>query len=44
MRDFWIEPHDGAPTLLLGYAQISEPAIPASVREVADVVRAADTR
>ncbi len=44
MRDFWIEPHDGAPTLLLGYAQISEPAIPASVREVADVVRTADTR
>jgi GntR family transcriptional regulator/MocR family aminotransferase len=41
MRDFWIEPGSGPPTLLLGYAQIPEPAITASVRELADAVRAA---
>jgi GntR family transcriptional regulator/MocR family aminotransferase len=41
MREFWIEPHTGPPTLLLGYGQIAEPAISSSVREVADAVRAA---
>jgi GntR family transcriptional regulator/MocR family aminotransferase len=41
MRDFWIEPGSGPPTLLLGYAQIPEPAVHASVRELANAVRAA---
>jgi GntR family transcriptional regulator / MocR family aminotransferase len=41
MRDFWVEPHDGPPTLLLGYGQIAEAAIPTSVREVAEAVRSA---
>jgi GntR family transcriptional regulator/MocR family aminotransferase len=41
MRDFWIEPTTGPPTLLLGYAQIPEPAIPRGVAELADAVRAA---
>jgi GntR family transcriptional regulator/MocR family aminotransferase len=41
MREFWIEPHTGPPTLLLGYGQIAEPTISRSVREVAEVVRAA---
>ena len=41
MREFWIEPHTGPPTLLLGYGQIAEPAISTSVREVAEAVRAA---
>ncbi len=40
MREFWVEPGDGPPTLLLGYAQIPEPAIPASVHEVAQAVKA----
>ena len=33
--------HDGPATLMLGYAQMSEPAIRAGVRELADAVRAA---
>jgi len=41
MREFWIEPHTGPPTLLLAYGQIAEPAISRSVREVAEAVRAA---
>jgi GntR family transcriptional regulator/MocR family aminotransferase len=41
MRDFWIQPGGGPPTLLLGYAQIAEHAIPAGVRELAEVARAA---
>ena len=41
MREFWVEPHTGPPTLLLGYGQIAEPAISTSVREVAEAVRAA---
>ena len=41
MREFWSKPGSGAPTLLLGYAQLPEPAIPTAVRELAEVVRAA---
>jgi len=44
MRDFWIEPDTGPPTLLLGYAQIPEPAIRSGVRELAEAVRAASGR
>jgi hypothetical protein len=44
MRDFWIEPHEGQPMLLLGYGQIAEPAIPASVAAVAEAVRAGRSR
>ena len=40
MRDFWVEPRSGPPTLLLGYAQIREPTIRAGVRELARAVRA----
>ena len=40
MRDFWIEPGAGPPTLLLGYAQIQEPAIANGVSELAKAVRA----
>ena len=39
MGEFWIEPGGGPPTLLLGYAQLPEPAIPAAVRELAEAVR-----
>jgi hypothetical protein len=38
MRDFGIEPDSGRPTLLLGYAQIPEPAIPKAVAELAEAV------
>ena len=38
MRDFWLEPGSGRPTLLLGYAQIPEPAIPKAVAELAEAV------
>jgi GntR family transcriptional regulator/MocR family aminotransferase len=41
MRDFWIEPRAGPPTLLLGYAQIPEPAIGTAVRELAETIRVA---
>jgi GntR family transcriptional regulator / MocR family aminotransferase len=40
MRDFWIEPQSGRPTLLLGYAQIPEPAIPTAVAELAEAIHA----
>jgi GntR family transcriptional regulator / MocR family aminotransferase len=43
MRDFWIEPTSGSPTLLLGYTQIPEPTIPTGVRELPEAVRAAAT-
>jgi GntR family transcriptional regulator / MocR family aminotransferase len=43
MRDFWIEPTSGSPTLLLGYAQIPEPTIPTGVRELAEAAGAAAT-
>jgi GntR family transcriptional regulator/MocR family aminotransferase len=41
MRDFWVEPGSGPPTLLLGYARIPEPAIPSAVRELSQAVNAA---
>jgi GntR family transcriptional regulator / MocR family aminotransferase len=40
MGDFWIGPDRGAPTLLIGYGQIPEPAIRAAVDELADAVHA----
>jgi GntR family transcriptional regulator / MocR family aminotransferase len=40
MRDFWTQPGTGPPTLLLGYGQIPEHAIPTAVRELAHAVRA----
>jgi GntR family transcriptional regulator / MocR family aminotransferase len=39
MHEFWIPPSTGHPTLLLGYAQLPIPAIPAAVRALADAVR-----
>src|SRR5690242_21134586 len=36
--------HDGPATLLLGYAQMSEPAIRAGIKELAAVVRTAAPR
>lgn len=44
MRDFWIPPSTGAPTLLVGYAQIPDPAIPTAVRALGDVVRSTRRR
>ena len=41
MGEFRIEPGSGPPTLLVGYGQLPEPAIPTAVRELADAVRAA---
>jgi GntR family transcriptional regulator/MocR family aminotransferase len=41
MGEFWIEPSSGPPTLLVGYGQLPEPAIPAAVGELARAVRAA---
>jgi GntR family transcriptional regulator / MocR family aminotransferase len=41
MRDFWAQPGGGPPTLLLGYAQVAEHAIPTAVRELAEATRAA---
>jgi GntR family transcriptional regulator/MocR family aminotransferase len=41
MRDFWVAPGSGPPTLLLGYTQIPEHAIPEAVRVLAAAVRAA---
>jgi GntR family transcriptional regulator / MocR family aminotransferase len=40
MRDFWIEPGTRAPTLLVGYGQVPEPAITTAVSELAEAVRA----
>jgi hypothetical protein len=40
MRDFCFEPESGRPTLLLGYAQIPEAAIPTAVAELAEAVHA----
>jgi GntR family transcriptional regulator / MocR family aminotransferase len=40
MRDFWTQPGAGPPTLLLGYGQIPEHAIPTAIRELAHAVRA----
>jgi GntR family transcriptional regulator/MocR family aminotransferase len=41
MKDFRMGSHPIPPTLLLGYAQIPEPAIRPGVRELAEAVRAA---
>ena len=40
MGAFWAEPGAGPPTLLLGYGQIAEHAIPTAARELADAVHA----
>jgi GntR family transcriptional regulator / MocR family aminotransferase len=40
-RDYRAEGDDGGLTIMLGYAQLTEPAIRAGVRELAEVVRAA---
>ena len=39
MGEFWVQPGCGPPTLLLGYAQVAEHAIPAGVRELAEAAR-----
>jgi GntR family transcriptional regulator / MocR family aminotransferase len=41
MSHYWIPPGRGVPTLLLGYAQVPEPAIRTGIRELAEVVRTA---
>jgi len=41
MRDYWPKPSGGPPTLMLGYAKMSEPTIRAGVLELAEAVRAA---
>jgi GntR family transcriptional regulator/MocR family aminotransferase len=41
MRDFWIGPASGPPTLLLGYTQLPEASIAAGVRELAEAVQIA---
>ena len=41
MGDFWAQPGSGPPTLLLGYGQIPEHAIPTAAQELAHAVRAA---
>jgi GntR family transcriptional regulator/MocR family aminotransferase len=40
MREFWIPPTTGRPTLLLGYAQLPVPAIPAAVQALAQAIHA----
>ncbi|BCB78068.1 PLP-dependent aminotransferase family protein [Phytohabitans flavus] len=44
MHDFWIPPSSGAPTLLLGYAQVPIPAIPTAIRALADAIRSTRKR
>jgi len=41
MSDYWPAPDGGSPTLMIGYAKMSEPTIRAGVRELAEAVRAA---
>jgi GntR family transcriptional regulator/MocR family aminotransferase len=41
MHQFWIPPSAGLPTLLLGYAQLPIPAIPAAVHALTDAIRSA---
>ena len=41
LADFRLAPGEGPATLMLGYAQLPEPAIRAGVRELADAIRAA---
>jgi GntR family transcriptional regulator/MocR family aminotransferase len=44
MRDFWVESGAAPPTLLVGYAQILDHAVPHAVRELAQAVHATRTR
>jgi GntR family transcriptional regulator/MocR family aminotransferase len=44
MDSYRIAPRERPPTLLLGYGQISEPAIPAGIAELSAAVRAARAR
>jgi GntR family transcriptional regulator/MocR family aminotransferase len=44
LRDYRMDSRAGIPTLMLGYAQIPEPAIAAGVNEVAEAVRSARAR
>jgi GntR family transcriptional regulator/MocR family aminotransferase len=44
MRDYWPPEGSGPPTLMLGYAKMSEPTIRAGVHEIAEAVRAARSR
>lgn len=44
MRDFWIPPRTGAPTLLLGYARIPIPAMPTAIRALTDAIRSGRKR
>ncbi len=41
MGDFWARPGAGSPTLLLGYGQIADHAVPTAARELAAAVHAA---
>jgi GntR family transcriptional regulator/MocR family aminotransferase len=41
VSDYWIPPASGAPTLLLGYAQVPQPAIRTGIRELAEVISTA---
>jgi GntR family transcriptional regulator/MocR family aminotransferase len=41
MRGFWARPGSGPPTLLLGYGQVPEHAVPAAIRALAEAVHAA---
>jgi GntR family transcriptional regulator/MocR family aminotransferase len=43
MSEFWIGPTAGPPTLLIGYGQITEPAIGTAVDQLADAVHATVT-
>jgi hypothetical protein len=40
MRDYWPPDDSRPPTLMLGYAKMSEPTIRAGVHEIAEAVRA----
>ena len=44
MSDYWPGGRAGPPTLMLGYAQMSEPSIRAGIRELAEAVRASRRR
>ena len=44
MRDYWPPDSSGPPTLMLGYAKMSEPTIRAGVHEIAEAVRATRSR
>ena len=40
MSDYWPGDSSGPPTLMLGYAKMSEPTIRAGVHEIGEAVRA----